>query len=143
MRYPIVQHIARYLCDTPEEKQAQMSFAMLLLKASRDMKSIAVRPLRRRLPRGLMGKLSLLEKCWGRAKLRRLILMTLAEVRAKNWAKFSAHFRASFAAQNDSQIFSQNSSQFITPNFISVSFWCLGGRNVYKYFPSSLRPSSF
>ena len=54
-----------------------------------------------------------------RAKLRRLIFMTRAEVWAKNWAKtwakFSAHFRASSAVQNDPQIFSQNSSQFITP----------------------------
>ena len=54
-----------------------------------------------------------------RAKLRRQIFMTWADVWAKNWAKnwakISAHFRASFAVQNDPQIFSQNSSQFITP----------------------------
>ena len=58
-----------------------------------------------------------------RAKLRRQIFMTRAEVWAKNWAKnwakFSAHFRASFAVQNDPQIFSQNSSQFITPCLVA------------------------
>ena len=49
--------------------------------------------------------------------------MTRAEVWAKNWAKnwakFSAHFRASFTVQNDPQIFSQNSSQFITPCLVA------------------------
>ena len=49
----------------------------------------------------------------------RQIFMTRAEVWAKkwakNWANFSAYFRASFAVQNDPQIFSPNSSQFITP----------------------------
>ena len=54
-----------------------------------------------------------------RAKYRRQIFMTRAEVWAKNWAKFSAHFRASFAVQNDPQIFSQNSSQFITPCLVA------------------------
>ena len=44
VRYPILQHIARYLCDTPG-KQARKSFAILSLKASRDMKSIATGPL--------------------------------------------------------------------------------------------------
>ena len=44
MRYPILQRIARYLCDTPQ-RQAQMSFAILSLQASRDMKSIATGPL--------------------------------------------------------------------------------------------------
>ena len=76
-----------------------------------------------------------------RAKLRRRILMTRAEVWAKNWAKnwakFSAHFRASFAVQNDSQIFSPNSSQFITPCLVaeSIKFHLrelldLGGRKI-------------
>ena len=37
-------HIARYLCDTPG-KQARKSFAILSLKVSRDMKSIAAGPL--------------------------------------------------------------------------------------------------
>ena len=49
--------------------------------------------------------------------------MTRAEVWAKNWAKnwekYSAHFRASLALQNDPQIFSQNSSQFITPCLVA------------------------
>ena len=45
VRYPILQHIARYLCDTPG-KQARKSFAILSLKVSRDMKSIAAGPLR-------------------------------------------------------------------------------------------------
>ena len=44
VRYPILQHIARYLCDTPG-KQARTSFAILLLKVARDMKSIAAGPL--------------------------------------------------------------------------------------------------
>ena len=44
VRYPILQHIARYLCGTPG-KQARKSFAILSLKASRDMKSIAAGPL--------------------------------------------------------------------------------------------------
>ena len=55
---------------------------------------------------------------------------------AKNWAKFSAHFRASFAVQNDPQIFSQNSSQFITPclvaeiiKFLLRELLGFGGRN--------------
>ena len=60
----------------------------------------------------------LLRLSFPRAKLRRQIFMTRAEVWAKNWAKnwakISAHFCASFAVQNDPQIFSQNSSQFIT-----------------------------
>ena len=51
--------------------------------------------------------------------MRRQIFMTQAEVWAKNWAKnwakISAYFRASFAVQNDPQIFSPNSSQFFTP----------------------------
>ena len=46
--------------------------------------------------------------------------MTRAEVWAKNWAKFSAHFRASFAVQHDPEIFSQNSSQFITPCLVAA-----------------------
>ena len=45
MRYPILQHIARYLCDTPG-KQARTHFAILSLKVSRDMNSIATGPLR-------------------------------------------------------------------------------------------------
>ena len=46
VRYPIfLQHIARYLCDTPG-KQARTNFAILSLKVSRDMKSIAAGPLR-------------------------------------------------------------------------------------------------
>ena len=45
VRYPILQHIARYLCDTPR-KQARKSFAILSLKVSRNMKSIAAGPLR-------------------------------------------------------------------------------------------------
>ena len=44
VRCPNLQHIARYLCDTPGE-QARKSFAILSLKASRDMKSIAAGPL--------------------------------------------------------------------------------------------------
>ena len=40
----MLQHIARYLCDTPG-KQARKSFAILSLKVSRDMKSIAAGPL--------------------------------------------------------------------------------------------------
>ena len=44
MRNPILQHIARYLCDTPQ-KQARNSFAILSLQASRDMRSIATGPL--------------------------------------------------------------------------------------------------
>ena len=76
-----------------------------------------------------------------RAKLRRQMFMTRAEVWAKNWAKnwvkFSAHFRASFAVQNDPQIFSQNSSQFITACLVAeiLKFHLrellgFGGRNV-------------
>ena len=75
------------------------------------------------------------------AKLRRQIFMTRAQVWAKNWAKFSAHFRASFAVQNDPQIFSQNSSQFITPCLVAENLKFhlrellgFGGRN----FVSSL-----
>ena len=44
VRYPILQHIARYLCDTAG-KQARKHFAILSLKVSRDMKSIATGPL--------------------------------------------------------------------------------------------------
>ena len=61
----------------------------------------------------------LLRLTFPRAKLRRQIVMTRAEVWAKNWANFSAHFRASFAVQNDPQIFSPNSSQFITPCLVA------------------------
>ena len=61
----------------------------------------------------------LLRLTFPRAKLRRQIFMTRAEVWAKNWAKCSAHFRASFAVQNDPQIFSQNSSQCITPRLVA------------------------
>ena len=43
VRYPMLQHIARYLCDTPG-KQARNNFAILSLKVSRDMKSIATGP---------------------------------------------------------------------------------------------------
>ena len=43
---------------------------------------------------------------------------------AKNWAKISAHFRASFAVQNDPQIFSQNSSQSITPCLVAKNLKC-------------------
>ena len=42
-----------------------------------------------------------------------------AENSAKNWAKFSAHIRASLAVQNDPQIFSPNSSQFSTPCLVA------------------------
>ena len=42
-----------------------------------------------------------------------------SEVWAKNWAKFSAHSRASFAVQNDPQILSPNSSQFISPCLVA------------------------
>ena len=62
--------------------------------------------------------------------MQRQIFMTRAEV----WA----HFRASFAVQNDPQIFSQNSSQFITPCLVAenlkfhlrelLEFW---GRNIF------------
>ena len=45
VRYPILQHIARYLCNAPG-KQARKHFAILSLKVSRDMKSIATGPLR-------------------------------------------------------------------------------------------------
>ena len=48
--------------------------------------------------------------------------MTQAEVWAKNRAKFSVYFRASFAVQNDPQIFSQNSSQFVTPCLVAEIF---------------------
>ena len=44
VRYLILQHITRCLCDTTG-KQARKSFAILSLKASRDMKSIAAGPL--------------------------------------------------------------------------------------------------
>ena len=47
VRYPILQHIARYLCDTPG-KQARKSLAILSLQVSCDMKSIASGPLRLR-----------------------------------------------------------------------------------------------
>ena len=63
-----------------------------------------------------------------RANLRRQIFMTQAEVWAKNWAKCSAHSRASFAVQNDPQIFSQNSSRFITS--------CLVAENLKFHLPS-------
>ena len=61
--------------------------------------------------------------------------MTRAEVWAKNWAKFSAHFRASFPVQNDPQIFSQNSSQSITPCLVAENMKFrellgFGGRNL-------------
>ena len=80
-----------------------------------------------------------------RAKLRRQIFMVRAEVWAKNWAKnwakFSAHFRASFAVQNDPQIFSQNSSQFITPCLVAENLKFhlrellgFGGRNYHSFF---------
>ena len=49
MRYPILQRIARWLCDTPQ-KQARKSFVILSLQVSRDMKSIAAGPLRLRVP---------------------------------------------------------------------------------------------
>ena len=39
MRYPILQHIARWLCNTPQE-QPQNNFAILSLKELRDMKSV-------------------------------------------------------------------------------------------------------
>ena len=44
VQYPILQHIAQDLCDTPG-KQARKSVAILSLKVSRDMKSIAAGPL--------------------------------------------------------------------------------------------------
>ena len=44
VRYPTLQHIARYSCDTPG-KQAHKCFTILSLKASRVMKSIAAGPL--------------------------------------------------------------------------------------------------
>ena len=52
------------------------------------------------------------------------IAETRAEVWAKNCAKNSAHFRASFGVQNDPQIFSQNSSQFITPCLMAETSNC-------------------
>ena len=78
-----------------------------------------------------------------RTKLRRQIFMIRAEVWAKhwakNWAKISAHFRASFAVQNDPQMFSPNSSQFITPCLVAEilkfhlrKFLGFGGRNEKK-----------
>ena len=83
--------------------------------------------------------LHLLGRSVPRAKLRQHIFVTQAEVWAKNWAKYSGHFRASFAAQNDPQIFSQNSSQFITPCLVAeiMKFHLrellgLGGRNTCK-----------
>ena len=45
VQYPILQHIAGYVCDTPG-KQARKSFAILSLKVSRDMRSIGAGPLR-------------------------------------------------------------------------------------------------
>ena len=45
VRYPILQRIARQLCDTPQ-KQARKSFAILSLQVSRDVTSIAAGPLR-------------------------------------------------------------------------------------------------
>ena len=80
-------------------------------------------------------------KCYG-AKLRRQMFMTRAEVWAKDWAKYSAHFRASFAVQNDPPFFPQ-----IPPNlslhvlwlkfqiFISTRFWGLGPQNKIKNGP--------
>ena len=50
-QYPILQHIARYLRDTPR-KQARKGFAILSLKVSRDMKSIAAGPLSRPVSQG-------------------------------------------------------------------------------------------
>ena len=44
VRYPILQHIARYSCDTPG-KEARTSFAILSLNVSRDTRSIAAGPL--------------------------------------------------------------------------------------------------
>ena len=44
VRYPILQHIARCLCDTTG-KQARKRFAILSLNVSRDMKSITAGPL--------------------------------------------------------------------------------------------------
>ena len=41
------------------------------------------------------------------------------ELRRRIGRNFSAHFRASFAVQNEPQIFSQNSSQFITPCLVA------------------------
>ena len=38
VRYPILQHIARYLCDTPG-KQAQQNFAILSLKVFRKIRA--------------------------------------------------------------------------------------------------------
>ena len=55
--------------------------------------------------------------------------------------EFSAHFRASFAVQNDPRIFTQNSSQFITPclvaeilKFILREFLGFGGGPQLLYF---------
>ena len=96
----------------------------------------------------------LLRLTFPRAKLRRQILMTRAEVWAKNWAKnwanFSAHFRASFAVQNDPQIFSQNSSQFITPCLVAENMKFhlrellgFGGRKTLRTLTSSNKDQKF
>ena len=45
VRHPILQRIARQLCDTPSQ-QARKSFSILSLYVSRDRKSIAAGPLR-------------------------------------------------------------------------------------------------
>ena len=95
----------------------------------------------------------LLRLTFPRAKLRRQMFMTRAEVWAKNWAKnwakFSAHFRASFPVQNDPQIFSQNSSQFITPCLVAEiikfhlpEFLGLGGHNVCPWDRSRFVPGT-
>ena len=68
------------------------------------------------------GNQKVLRLTFRRAKLRRHIFMTRAEVWVKNWAKFSVHFCASFAVQNDPQIFSQKSSQFITACLVTEFF---------------------
>ena len=54
-----------------------------------------------------------------RAKLRRQIFMTRAEVWAKSWAKYSAHFRASICCAETTTNLLPNSSQFITPCLVA------------------------
>ena len=54
MRYPILQHIAQCLCNSPPPpgKQARISFERLSLKLSRDVKSIAAGSTSRGQPSG-------------------------------------------------------------------------------------------
>ena len=69
--YPILQRIARCLCDTPG-KQARNRLAILSLKVSRDMKSIATGPLsplrnhfwKKKRPQPYWGGAIILEMLW-------------------------------------------------------------------------------